>query len=266
MTVPVVSRTTTSDQQPEADLQREQLGGVDAGQPGGGEQLLAASRTCADRCAAAAPAVRCARSSSSPTPEQQAEQRPGLGHAAPTVAEQRRRGRTRRRRTARRAADSRRRATSRPSRVVKMSAVSMTPPSARPGQRDDLAHPPLPGGVGADVHDEVDAGGDGGDDERRPDVLPGQQRQRAHLDHGLAGAVRVQRAHAGQPGVQRDQQVEALLLAHLADDDAGRAASAAPPSPGGAAGSHRRPRGWAGASASRRRRAAAPAARRPPRT
>ena len=34
-----------------------------------------------------------------------------------------------------------------------------------PGQADDLPHPPVPGGVGADVDDEVDAGGDGGDDE-----------------------------------------------------------------------------------------------------
>jgi hypothetical protein len=37
----------------------------------------------------------------------------------------------------------------------------------------------------------------------------------------LAGAVRVQRAHARQAGVQRNQQVEALLLPHLADDDPG---------------------------------------------
>jgi hypothetical protein len=29
-------------------------------------------------------------------------------------------------------------------------------------------------------------------------------------------------AHAGQPGVERDEEVEALLLAHLAEDDAPR--------------------------------------------
>ena len=48
---------------------------------------------------------------------------------------------------------------------------------------------------------------------------PGQQRQRAHLDQRLAGAVGVDRAHAGQPGVEGEQQVEALLGADLADDD-----------------------------------------------
>jgi hypothetical protein len=69
------------------------------------------------------------------------------------------------------------------------------------------------------VHDQVDAGRDRRDDERRADVLAGQQRQGAHLHHGLAGAVRVQGAHAGQTAVECDEQVEALLLAHLADDD-----------------------------------------------
>jgi hypothetical protein len=73
---------------------------------------------------------------------------------------------------------------------------------------DDLAHPVVPGHLGADVHDQVDARRHGRDDERRSDVLAGQQRQDAHLHHRLAGAVRVQRAHAGQSGVQRDQQDE----------------------------------------------------------
>jgi hypothetical protein len=59
---------------------------------------------------------------------------------------------------------------------------------------DDLAHPVVPGHLGADVHDQVDARRHGRDDERRSDVLAGQQRQGAHLHHRLAGAVRVQRA------------------------------------------------------------------------
>ena len=54
-------------------------------------------------------------------------------------------------------------------------------------------------------------------------VLAGEQRQRAELDDRLAGGVRVQRAHAGQPAVEGDEQVEALLLPDLADDDPVRA-------------------------------------------
>jgi hypothetical protein len=54
------------------------------------------------------------------------------------------------------------------------------------GQGDDLAEAALPVRVGADVHHQVDARRDRGDDERVPDVLPGQQRQSAHLHHGLA--------------------------------------------------------------------------------
>ena len=68
-----------------------------------------------------------------------------------------------------------------------------------------------------------------GHHEPRRDVLPRQQRERAHLDQGLPGAVGVHRRHAGQSGVQREEQVEALLGAHLADDDPGRAASAGSP-------------------------------------
>ena len=55
---------------------------------------------------------------------------------------------------------------------------------------------------------------------------PGQQRQRAHLDQRLARGVGVQRAHARQPAVEREEQVEALLGPHLADDDPRWVASA----------------------------------------
>jgi hypothetical protein len=75
---------------------------------------------------------------------------------------------------------------------------------------DDLPHTSLPVGVDAQVHDEVEAGGHGGYDEARRDVLAGQQRQCAHLHHRLPGGVGVQGRHPGEPGVQREQQVEAL--------------------------------------------------------
>ena len=50
----------------------------------------------------------------------------------------------------------------------------------------------------------------------------GQQRQRAQLDQRLACAVGVDRGHAGQSCVQRQQQVEALRRPDLADDDSSR--------------------------------------------
>ena len=68
MTVPVVSRTTTSTSDAEPDLQRQQLRGVDAGQPGGAEQLLPAADPAAAvvrGCGARGPLRQM---SSSPTP------------------------------------------------------------------------------------------------------------------------------------------------------------------------------------------------------
>jgi len=70
------------------------------------------------------------------------------------------------------------------------------------------------------VHDQVDTAGHRRDDEAVPDVLPGQQRQGAELDDRLASGVRVDRAHARQPAVEGDQQIQALLLAHLAHQQA----------------------------------------------
>ena len=86
------------------------------------------------------------------------------------------------------------------------------------GDGDDLLHPAGAVRTERQVHDQVDAGGDGGHHEPAADVLAGQQRQRARLDQRLARGVGVQAGHAGQPGVEREQQVEALLGAHLADD------------------------------------------------
>src|SRR3954471_13256814 len=85
--------------------------------------------------------------------------------------------------------------------------------------RHDLADPTYAVEVDAEMNDEVHRRGDGRDDEPRRDVLPRQQWKRAHLHEGLAGAVRVQRCHPGEPGVQRQQEVQTLLGPDLADDD-----------------------------------------------
>ena len=61
-----------------------------------------------------------------------------------------------------------------------------------------------------------------GYDEPGRDVLARQQRQGAQLHQRLARAVGVERRHARQPGVERQQQVEALGRPDLADDDPGR--------------------------------------------
>ena len=170
---------------------------------------------------ASAPAEPLRQISSSPTPEQRVR---ASAHGTPSRAgppSSAARSKPARR-SGRRAAGSRRRGPAGRRGVVKTSAVSMTSPSTRPGTRDDLAHPALPARVGAEVHDEVDAARPRSG-RRTPcrHVLAGQQRQRAHLDHAPRGRVGVQRAHAGQAAVQRDQQVEALLLPHLADDRSG---------------------------------------------
>ena len=90
-------------------------------------------------------------------------------------------------------------------------------------QRHDLAHAPTAVGVARDVDDDVHAPGHRRGDERRRHVLPREQRKSAELGHGLAGGVGVQGGHARLPAVQRDEQVESLLLAHLADDETVRA-------------------------------------------
>ena len=58
-----------------------------------------------------------------------------------------------------------------------------------------------------------------GHHEPAADVLPGKQREGADLGDRLSSAVGVQGAHARDAAVQRDQQVQALGLSHLADDD-----------------------------------------------
>jgi len=69
------------------------------------------------------------------------------------------------------------------------------------------------------VDDEVDGCRDGRDDEGGGDVLAGEQGERAELGQRLPGAVRVHRAHPRHAGVQGDEHVQALRLAHLADHD-----------------------------------------------
>src|SRR3954452_11953452 len=87
------------------------------------------------------------------------------------------------------------------------------------GHRDDLLHPAYPVGPDGQMHYQVDRGGDGGYDEARRDVLSREEREGTHLDEGLPGAVRVQGRHPRQAGVEREEQVEALLGANLPDDD-----------------------------------------------
>ena len=91
------------------------------------------------------------------------------------------------------------------------------------GDADDLAHAALTARIHAEVHDEVDRRRDRRDNETGRHVLTRQQRQRAHLDQRLARGIGVEGAHARQPAVQCDEQIEALFLTHLADDESGRA-------------------------------------------
>ena len=86
------------------------------------------------------------------------------------------------------------------------------------GHGDDLVDPAYAVLVDAEVHDQVHGRRDRRHHEPRRDVLARQQGQRAELDQRLPRAVGVDRAHAGQPGVEGEQQVEALLRAHLPDD------------------------------------------------
>jgi hypothetical protein len=71
-----------------------------------------------------------------------------------------------------------------------MSAVSTTPSSARPGS------PTISCTFGGHLHNQVDAGGDGGDDERHPDVVAGQQRQRSMQDSAAGLVFMIGRAQA----------------------------------------------------------------------
>ena len=106
---------------------------------------------------------------------------------------------------------------------TKIGSVSMTSFSTRPGTPTTSLTRRTPCSSMPRWTHEVDAGRDGGHHEPRGDVLAGEQRQRAALHQRLAGAVGVDRAHPGQPGVEGEQQVEALLRAHLAHDHPGRA-------------------------------------------
>jgi hypothetical protein len=70
------------------------------------------------------------------------------------------------------------------------------------------------------MNDDVDTPSNRRHHEPAADVLPRQQRQRAHLGNGLTRRVRMNRAHAWNPRIQCNQQIEAFLLANLADNDA----------------------------------------------
>ena len=107
-------------------------------------------------------------------------------------------------------------------RRTKTGSVSTMSFSTRPGTATISLTRRTPRGVEAEVHDEVDRARDRGHDEPRRDVLARQQRQGAELHQRLARAVGVQRRHAGQAGVEGQQQVEALGRPDLADDDPGR--------------------------------------------
>src|SRR5665647_2890801 len=88
---------------------------------------------------------------------------------------------------------------------------------------DDLPDAPSTPRVEPEVDDDVDRGRDGGHHEPVGHVLPREERERAELGQSLARRVGVQGAHAGHPGVQRDQQVERLGLTDLSDDQSVRA-------------------------------------------
>ena len=91
-----------------------------------------------------------------------------------------------------------------------------------PRHRRDLAHRAPAVALEGGVDHQVDRRRDGRDDEPCGDVLAREERQRAHLGDGLAGTVGMDGAHAGQAGVEGDEQVEALGLTHLSDHDARR--------------------------------------------
>ena len=99
--------------------------------------------------------------------------------------------------------------------VGRLDDVALDP--ARHG--DDLAHSAYAVSVEHDVHDDVDAASHRGDDERRETFSPASSGS-VHILVTASRALLAWIVHMpGSPGVQRDQQVEALLLAHLADDD-----------------------------------------------
>lgn len=86
--------------------------------------------------------------------------------------------------------------------------------------RNDFGSPAAAASVDCEVHHKVDCRRHGWHHEAVRDVLACQQRKGTHLDHSVAGRVRVHGTHTGDAGIQRDKHVEALGLANLTDDDA----------------------------------------------
>src|SRR5450830_177792 len=91
------------------------------------------------------------------------------------------------------------------------------------GHAHDLPDAPSAPRVEPEVDDDVDRGRDGRHHKAVGHVLPGEQRERAELGERLACRVGVQGAHAGNSGVERNQEVERLGLADLSDDQPVRA-------------------------------------------
>src|SRR3954451_17836899 len=74
------------------------------------------------------------------------------------------------------------------------------------GHGEDLAHLAVALRVTRGVDNEVDAARDGRYDECVSNVLAREQWKSAYLRHSLACRVPVDRAHAREPGVERDEQ------------------------------------------------------------
>ena len=106
---------------------------------------------------------------------------------------------------------------------TKIGSVSMTSFSTRPGTADDLVDPAYAVLVDAEVHDEVDADAATVGTTNRAEMFSPASSGSVHIFTSASRALLAWIVHMpGQPGVEREQQVEALLGPHLADDDPGR--------------------------------------------
>ena len=83
----------------------------------------------------------------------------------------------------------------------------------------------MPSSVNTEMNDEIHAGRDGRHDERRGNVLAGQQGKGAHLHQSLPSRVRVEGAHSWYSTIKSDQEIEAFRLPDLTDDEAARSHS-----------------------------------------
>ena len=102
---------------------------------------------------------------------------------------------------------------------ARYSVRASTIASGDAGRLDDLDHAAPARRIPLAVRDEVDGCRDRGQHEAGVDVASGQQRQRRELGERLARGVRVDRRRSRYAGVQGEEQVERLGVAHLADDE-----------------------------------------------